>query len=160
MTDAPPPSGTLTPWLRLCGFAARLLTVHALVPMQQGLYLRPFARGRARSLPPELVLQAALVSLPAGQLLLRSGEDGAVVFEELWTRRGASRTLVAARLVDEALALAREAPCTRFSSRAAREDTSLHAVLETRAFRARAAEDGSLLFERAGRSNGGAAAGV
>jgi len=116
--------------------------------MYQGQYLRPFARGRARSLPPEMVLQAAFIILPAGQLLLRSDADGGVVLEELWTRRGAWRPLVAGCLVDAALRLAREAPCTRFTGRASAEDTGLQAALRARSFEGRAEADGSIVFER------------
>jgi hypothetical protein len=94
-----------------------------------------------------MVLQAALLSLPAGQLLLRRHEDGSVMIEELWTRREACRAIVGGRLVDEALLLARETPCAWLRSRPARADQAFQAALRVRGFDSRESEDGGVLFE-------------
>ena len=147
MTALLPPGVVASRRLWGCGLMVRLLNVRALVPRHQGLYLRPFSRARARALPPEMVLQAALLTLPAGQLLLRRDEEGCVMLEELWTRREVCRAGVGGRLVDEALLLARETPCKRLSCRPARGDLAFQAALRARHFNRRECDEVGQIFE-------------
>jgi hypothetical protein len=99
--------------------------------------------------PTDMIVQAAFATIPAGQLLLRRQSDRHLVIGRLWTRFGWCRAEVGGRLVDEALALAREAACTRFSCRLAREDLEFQAVLQARGFSSREADEGELDLELA-----------
>jgi hypothetical protein len=135
-------------WLR-CGLVARLLSVQALVPKHEGLSLRPFARSSVRQLPRDIILQAAILTLPVGRLLLRLQGDGSLAIGDLWTRFVWCREGLGGRLVDEALLLAREAACTRFSCRLALGDMGFQAALYARGFAGREADGGGLILELA-----------
>jgi hypothetical protein len=129
---------------------ARFLSVEALVRKPQRFSLRRFKRSPARRLPDELILRAAFVGIPAGQLLVHRQPDGGLAFVALWTRFGWCREAVGGRLVDEALMLAREVACTRLSSRVPRVDVGFQAALRARSFSEREGDEGELIFELAG----------
>lgn len=147
MLASPKAAAGAVPWWSECRLAAGFIRVHALVPSHHGVSLRPFARGRARPLPHEIVLQATLLALAAGHVVLLKRADGSLALEELWTRSGRCREQVVGRLLDEALLLAREAGVARLSIRPAREDREIEAALRSRGFVSRQSDEGELVLE-------------